>query len=156
MIDARRSAVYAAEALVVDMIDRGAEVDFHGMRLSVEPDRKFGQVADIQRYLAWVRGHPWGGAETPEPRVRQRRGAAKASWEAPATIAIPDAEWARRELVVLHEYAHHVVWHRSGGTDPGHGAAFCRELADLVRNAAGASAGLLLTDAFYRTGLLAT
>ena len=85
--------------------------------------------------------------------VRLRRGTAKAHWEAPGTIAVPDAAWARRELIVLHEYAHHVVWHRSGGLDDGHGPPFCRVMADLVRSAVGPSTGLLLTDAFYRAGL---
>jgi putative metallohydrolase (TIGR04338 family) len=152
MTDSRRSAVYAAEALVVGMIDRGADVDFHGSRMGVVPDRKFGQVGDVERYLAWVRGHDWGVPDVPAVRVRQRRGAAKATWEAPHVIAIPDAAWARRELVVLHEYAHHVVWHRSAGS--GHGPAFCTVLVDLVRNAVGPEAGLLLTDAFYQAGLL--
>jgi putative metallohydrolase (TIGR04338 family) len=152
MTDANRSAVYAAEALVVSMIDRGADVDFHGSLLSVLPDRKFGQVGDIERYLAWLRGHDWAALEVPAVRVRQRRGAAKAAWEAPDVMAIPDADWARRELVVLHEYAHHVVWHRTGGS--GHGPAFCTVFTDLVRNAVGPEAGLLLTDAFYQAGLL--
>ncbi len=151
MTDSRRSAVYAAESLVMDMIDRGADVDFHGSRISVAPDRKFGQVADVERYLTWLRSHEWGAATVPQPRVRQRRGAAKATWEAPDVIAIPDAAWARRELVVLHEYAHHVVWHEGGGTR--HGAAFCKTLAHLVRNAVGPAAGLLLTDAFFTAGL---
>lgn len=152
MTDRNRSAVYAAEALVVGMIDRGADVDFHGSRLPVVPDRKFGRVGDIERYLAWLRGHDWGAPQVPTIRVRQRRGAAKATWEAPDVMAIPDAAWARRELVVLHEYAHHVVWHRTGGS--GHGADFCRVFTDLVRNAVGPEAGLLLTDAFYQAGLL--
>ncbi len=153
MIDANRSAVYAAESLVADMIDRGADVAFHGTRLALQPDRKFGQVADIERYLAWVRSHPWGCPDVPRPVIRQRRGAAKAVWEAPVTIAVPDAAWARREMVVLHEYAHHVTWHRSGRTDPRHGPAFCRNYADLVRMAVDPATGLLLTDAFHQAGL---
>jgi len=152
-MDARRSAVYAAEHAVVGMIDRGADVLFHGARLSVQPDRKFGRVSDVERYLQWVRGNPWGHPDVPSPVVRVRRGEARATWEAPATIAVPDAAWARRELVVLHEYAHHAVWHGSGGSDATHGAPFCRVFADLVRNAVGPGAGLLLTDAFYRSGL---
>lgn len=151
MTDRRRSAVYAAEAMVVAMIDRGDDVDFHGARVSIGPDRKFGQVADIERYLTWVRSHEWGAPEVPDVRVRQRRGATKAVWEAPDCIAIPDAAWARREMVVLHEYAHHVVWHRAGGSE--HGAKFCLAFADLVRNAVSPEAGLLITDAFHQAGL---
>jgi len=151
--DSRRSAVYAAESVVLDMIDRGVDVAFHGSSLTVEPDRKFGQVTDIDAYLRWLRRNSWGYPEVPAPHVRLRRGAAKASWEAPATIAVPDAAWARRELIVLHEYAHHVTWHQSGGADNSHGPAFCRTLADLIRNAVGAGTGLLVTDSFYRAGL---
>ncbi len=153
MTDARRSAVYAAESVVVDMVDRSADVAFHGTMLTPEPDRKFGQVADIERYLQWVRGHPWGASDVPLPAVRTRRGDAKATWQAPGTIAVPDAAWARRELVVLHEYAHHIVWHRSGAVDTNHGPQFCRMFAELVRAAVGPATGLLLTDAFYRSGL---
>ncbi len=145
--------MYAAESLVVDMVDRGADVTFHGSAVSPEADRKFGQVRDITRYLDWLRGHDWAYPELPAPVVRVRRGAAKATWEAPGVIAVPDAAWARRELIVLHEFAHHVVWHRSGRTDNTHGPAFCRVFADLVRNAVGPSTGLLLTDAFHRAGL---
>jgi putative metallohydrolase (TIGR04338 family) len=152
--DRNRSAVYAAEDMVRDMVDRGADVRFHGGLLRPEPDRKFGQVADVTRYLGWLRAQPWAGScEVPEPAVRVRKGAAKATWEPPGIIAIPDATWARREFVVLHEYAHHLVWHNGSG-DTGHGPAFCRTLADLVRHAVGPDTGLLLTDAFYRAGLM--
>jgi len=154
VIDTDRSAVYDAEALVAGMVDRGAEVRFHGTRLIPEPDRRFGQVADIDRYLRWVRAHSWGYPETPAPVVRERRGTAKAAWESPGTIAVPDAAWARRELVVLHEYAHHAVWHTAAPGDTRHSAQFCRVLADLVRNAVGPSTGLLLTDAFFGAGLM--
>ena len=152
--DAARSRVYDVEQQVTDMIDRGADVLFHGERLSLAPDRKFGQVADVQRYLDWLRKHEWAGPQTPRPLVRVRRGAAKAHWTAPATIALPDAAWARRELVVLHEYAHHLVWHESAGADSGHGPPFCRTFAELVRQAVGPQAGLVLIDAFATAGLL--
>lgn len=151
-MDRNRSAVYAAEAAVIAMVDRGADVAFHGSRLTPEPDRKFGRVADVEPYLDWLRQHEWGFPDAPRPTARQRRGAAKATWEAPGTIAVPDAAWARRELVVLHEYTHHVCWHLAGNTN--HDAAFCRTFTSLVREAVGPSTGLLLTDSFYRAGLL--
>lgn len=154
MGDDQRSAVYAAESAVRDMVDRGADVEFHGTRLSVAPDRRFGQVADVPRYLRWVRAHDWGYPDVPMPAVRLRRGDAKAEWEAPGVIALPDAAWARRELVVLHEYTHHVLWHTVGSDALGHGPVFCRNFADLVRNAVDPSVGLLLTDAFHTSGLL--
>lgn len=151
MSDRRRGAVYTAESLVTDMVDRGAAVVFHGSVLVPDPDRRFGQVADVGRYLTWLRTQPWGADDVPAPRVRIRKGAAKATWQEPGIIALPDAAWARRELVVLHEYAHHVVWHRGAGSS--HGPAFCRTFAELVRQAVGPATGLLLTDAFYAAGL---
>lgn len=153
MTDRQRSSVYAAESLVTDMVDRGADVAFHGSLLTPEPDRKFGQVSDVGRYLQWLRAQPWGAGEVPAPRVRVRRGAAKATWEAPGVIALPDAAWARRELVVLHEYTHHVVWYRSAQGDNSHGPGFCRVFTEFVRQAVGPSTALLLTDAFYVAGL---
>lgn len=152
MTDRQRAAVYGAEDLVRSLVDRGADVRFHGTVLTPEPDRRFGQVADIARYLDWVRAQPWSDPTCPPASVRLRKGAAKATWQVPGVIAIPDAAWARRELVVLHEYAHHVVWHTFGGD--GHGPEFCRTFVDLVRNAIGPGTGLLLTDAFYRAGLM--
>lgn len=154
MVDSQRSAVYAAESSVRDMVDRGADVDFHGTVLAIEPDRRFGQVTDVPRYLDWVRAHDWGYPDVPAPTVRLRRGAAKAAWEAPGVIALPDAAWARRELVVLHEYTHHALWHTLGPAELGHGPTFCRHFAELVRQAVGPSVGLLLTDAFHTAGLL--
>ncbi len=151
MTDRRRGIVYDTETLVIDMVDRGAPVDFHGTRLTPDLDRRFGRVSDVRRYLEWLRSHEWAHPDLPEVAVRVRRGAAKATWDAPGTIALPDAAWARRELIVLHEYAHHVAWHRWRRND--HGAPFCREQADLVRRAVGPSTGLLLTDAYHRAGL---
>lgn len=153
MIDRRRAAVYAAESMVTDMVDRAAEVVFHGSVLTPELDRKFGQVADVERYLLRLRDQPWGAADVPVPVVRVRRGAAKATWEEPGVIALPDAVWARREMVVLHEYTHHVVWYRSQRRDTSHGPDFCRTFAEFVRRAVGPATGLLLTDAFFSAGL---
>jgi putative metallohydrolase (TIGR04338 family) len=152
--DSARRRVYDAEQVVWDMVDRGADVLFHDERLMLAPDRKFGQVADVERYLDWLRKHAWAAPQTPRPRVRLRRGAARATYTGPGTIALPDAGWARRELVVLHEYAHHMVWHESAGAESGHGPRFCRTLAELVRQAVGPGAGLLLIDAFHTEGLL--
>jgi putative metallohydrolase (TIGR04338 family) len=67
--------------------------------------------------------------------VRARRGVTAAHYErrdAVATIAVPDrtSSWALRELVVLHEIAHHLC-----DAEPPHGprfvATFC-ELAGVV------------------------
>jgi putative metallohydrolase (TIGR04338 family) len=67
--------------------------------------------------------------------VRARRGVTAAHYEYDgnvATVAVPEREttWALRELVVLHEIAHHI-----SRAEPAHGpefvATFC-ELTDAV------------------------
>lgn len=133
------------------MVDRAAPVALpNGEFVVVEPDRKFGRVVDVERYLValWaslaLSGRP--------PSVRLRRGTTKAHWEAATdVIAMPDAPWALREVVVLHEVAHALVWRRDQIT--GHGPVFCREYAHLVGRV-NPSIGLILTDAFHSSELL--
>jgi putative metallohydrolase (TIGR04338 family) len=66
------------------------------------------------------------------------------------TIAVPThrvgGRWAMRELVVLHELAHHL----SGGAD--HGAEFVTVLLCLVAELVGAEAGFLLRSALLDAG----
>ena len=128
-------------------------VVFHGSTLPpVEQDRKFADVQSVQRYVNLIHSMNWGYGDddgVPKVVVRNRRGAAKAHWEYPQTIAIPfssQGKWACREMVVLHEYAHHVAYHLHG--EQGHGEWFRKIHADLVRNAVGNVAGLLLLAAY--------
>lgn len=78
-------------------------------------------------------------------RVRQRRGAKYAHYDpAPPTIAIPldHTGWALRELVVLHELAHHLDDDRRHHA--GHGPEFCSRYLELVDSLIGVEAGFLL------------
>jgi putative metallohydrolase (TIGR04338 family) len=135
--DAQRAKVYAAEEFVRTLFDRAAErgnrvVEFFGTQLTLPPEGRFGSVAAVQRYVDDVLAHVGGGRPL---TVRARRGTTAAHYERvgdDATIAVPDgrATWALRELVVLHEIAHHL-----SDAEPPHGpefvATFC-ELADAV------------------------
>lgn len=151
--DIHRSAVYAAEDLVTALLDRGGTVDFHGSHLNVPMQKRFGDLASVRRYLDAVRDCSWGAGDTPPPVIRHRKGLTKAHWSAPDSIAIPaDAEWAMTEMVVLHEYAHHVTWHRSG--DSGHDRAFCMTMRELVAGALGESAALVLLASYHESGAL--
>jgi putative metallohydrolase (TIGR04338 family) len=102
--------------------------------------------------LGWVRAE-WARAAVPV-RVRSRNGQARAHYErANATIAIPPYEgnraWAMRELVVLHELAHHLE------PDPAsavHGPAFVHRYARLVTEVIGPEAGLLLRSTMHSEG----
>jgi putative metallohydrolase (TIGR04338 family) len=142
--DAQRSKVYAAEDFVRTLFDRAHEhgnraVDFFGTQLTLPPEGRFGSVEAVQRYVDDVlaldavrRRWPAAGKLT----VRARRGISAAHYEygddADAVIAVPDRHttWALRELVVLHEIAHHLC-----RAEPAHGpefvAAFC-ELTEAV------------------------
>ena len=141
--DTQRAKVYAAEEFVRTLFDRAVGhgnrvVDFFGTQLTLPPEGRFASAPSVQRYvddvlaLAAVRARwPTVAALT----VRTRRGATAAHYERSdegATIAVPDrrSTWALRELVVLHEIAHHL-----SHAEPPHGpefvATFC-ELAEVV------------------------
>jgi putative metallohydrolase (TIGR04338 family) len=135
--DTQRAKVYAAEEFVRTLFDRAAEhgnrvVDFFGTQLTLPPEGRFATAAAVQRYVDDVLAHV--GTDRPLT-VRARRGATAAHYERGddgATIAVPDrrTSWALRELVVLHEIAHHL-----SDAEPPHGpefvVTFC-ELADAV------------------------
>jgi putative metallohydrolase (TIGR04338 family) len=135
--DTQRAKVYAAEEFVRTLFDRAAEhgnnvVEFFGTQLTLPPEGRFATVTTVQRYVDEVLAHV--GADRPLT-VRARRGVTAAHYERSddgATIAVPDhrSTWALRELVVLHEIAHHL-----SEAEPPHGpefvAAFC-ELAEAV------------------------
>jgi len=141
--DSQRSKVYAAEEFVRRLFDRAAEhgsrsVDFFGTPLTLPSEGRFASVESVERYVESVLNHPavqgrWPGL--PPLTVRARRGVTAAHYEhadGHAVIAVPAQHdrWALRELVVLHEIAHHAC-----DTSPPHGpkfvATFC-ELAGLV------------------------
>lgn len=159
--DPQRSRVYEAEQVLARLVDRRLDfpvADAFGSRVAVPDDRKFGDVAAVQRYaeavlrLDWVAGR-WPRAQRPLA-VRARAGAARAHYEFDtATMAVPPhsvgGRWAMRELVILHELAHHLVGPDDGG-EGAHGAAFTGCLLELVAELVGAEAGFLL-----RAGLLA-
>lgn len=147
----RPTAVYGAEDQVATVLNRGGVVDFHGSTLDVPAQRRFGDLPAVRRYLLAVRAHPDGGADTPLPTVRRRRGPTKAHWSAPGEIALPESHrWAMTELVLLHEYTHHLQWHRAGAT--AHDRQFCVIMCDLVGSALSPNAALLLRAAYIEAG----
>ncbi|HEU4674995.1 MAG TPA: TIGR04338 family metallohydrolase [Motilibacteraceae bacterium] len=164
--DAHRAAVYAAEDQVARTVERanrtsGGHVDFFGSSLTLPPERRFADVASVQRYvdavlgLAWVSGR-WPGL--PACRVRERSGQTRATYEPgsgqPPCIAVPLAtRWAGRELVVLHEIAHHLVAHSAVGDEPSHGPTFTGTFLALVEVVVGAEVALLLRAALHGAGV---
>jgi putative metallohydrolase (TIGR04338 family) len=161
--DAQRTRVYAAETVVRRTLDRavdtGGTVHLHGSSLTLPPERRFASIESVQRYvdavlaLNWVRA-AWPGRAAAAVEVRARRGQAMAHYErASATIAIPPPQgtsgWALRELVVLHEVAHHLA--EDADEEP-HGPAFLDRLLRLVDGVLGPEVELLLRSTLADAG----
>ena len=131
--DTQRSRVYAAEQFVRHLFDHAAQhssrvIDFFGESITLPPEARFASVESVQRYVDDVLAMPAVAAIRPFPgplAVRSRRAATAAHYEnggGVGVIAVPDqvgAEWAMRELVVLHEIAHHLC-----AAAPAHGSEF--------------------------------
>lgn len=166
-VDRHRSAVYAAEDQLGQLLARGGAVDFYGSSLTLPVERRFADIASVQRYvdsvlaLAPVRDR-W--PVIPPVRVRERSGLSRAHYEpatpgrgASAAIAIPlagpvEARWAGRETVVLHEVAHHLVA-QDAPPEPWHGPTFCGALLTLLGIVIGPEAALALRAAFDGAGV---
>lgn len=159
--DAQRSKVYAAEAFVRTVFDRAAErgnrvVEFFGTDVTLPPEGRFGSVGSVQRYVDDVLAMPavrdrWPDAGAVD--VRARRGVSAAHYELTednATIAVPEVRtrWALRELVVLHELAHHLAF-----TDPPHGPEFTAALCELASTVMGAEVGYVLRVVYANEGV---
>ncbi len=152
--DTQRARVYAAEQFVRTMFDRAAQhssraIDFFGTSLTLPPEAKFGSVESVQRYVddvvARVGARPLA--------VRRRRGVTAAHYElidGKAVIAVPERDsWALRELVVLHELAHHL-----SDADPPHGPAFVAAYCELCTEIMGPEVGLVLRMVYAKEGVL--
>lgn len=161
--DSQRALVYAAEEFVRTLFDRAAEhssraIDFFGAQLTLPPEARFGSIESVQRYVDDVLTLPAVTTRWPRPeplRVRSRRAATAAHYErrdGAATIAVPDrstADWAMRELVLLHEIAHHLDDSVGPAHGPGFVATFC-ELATLVM---GPEVGHVLRVVYAKEGV---
>ena len=151
--DSQRAKVYAAEAFVRTLFDRAGQhgartIDFFGASLTLPPEARFGSVAAVARYVDEVLALPSVAQRWPRAgtlAVRSRRGATAAHYEnadGAGMIALPDrrpADWALRELVVLHEVAHHLQ-----PPGPAHGPGFVATLSELAELVMGPEVGHVL------------
>lgn len=150
-------AVYAAEQQLRTVLDIAEETDnraydFYGSMLTLPIERKFASIESIETYcntvlnLEQVRSrYPNAGPIT----VRQRRGERAAHYEygkREMAINTTQTRWALREIVVLHELAHHLTPYND------HGAKFREAHAFLVTECVGAEIGIMLY-AFYDLNL---
>jgi putative metallohydrolase (TIGR04338 family) len=159
--DAQRAKVYAAEQFVRTLFDRAHEhgtgtIEFFGASLTLPPEARFASVDSVQRYVDDVLGLPsvrrrWPAAEA--LTVRARRGTTAAHYEYDgdlATVAVPDRHttWALRELVVLHEIAHHLC-----RAEPPHGPGFVAAFCELAEAVMGAEVGHVLRVVYAKEGV---
>ncbi|MGW0180216.1 TIGR04338 family metallohydrolase [Nocardia sp. NPDC003345] len=167
--DTQRARVYDAEQLVRTIFDRAAQfgnytVEVHGSGLTLPVERKFASAESVQRYcdrvlaLDWV-GRKWDRARTPI-RVRARAGTFAAHYETEsAVLAVPvhagrpgdGTSWALRELVVLHELAHHLE--PAPDAVAPHGPEFCARYVALAEGVIGPEAALLLRITLHDCGV---
>lgn len=155
--DSQRAALYGAEQLVRRIFDRALEfpiIEVAGSHLTLPVERKFGSVVGVQAYVDAVLALEWVRAAWPtagKVRVRERAGESKAHYS-DGVIAVPThqigSSWALRELVVLHELAHHL-----SPSVPFHNAAFAGTYIRLVAELIGAEAGLLLRITFHENSV---
>jgi putative metallohydrolase (TIGR04338 family) len=153
--DSQRAKVYAAEEFVRTLFDRAAEhgnrvVDFFGAQLTLPPEARFATVAAVQRYVDDVLAHVGGDRPL---TVRARRGVSAAHYERTddgATVAVPEqrTSWALRELVVLHEVAHHL-----SDAEPPHGPEFVATFCDLADAVMGPEVAHVLRVVYAKEGV---
>lgn len=131
MRDLQRERVYQAEFRLREILDRQYDfptIEIAGSTLVVPLEQKFADLLSMQCYVS---------ALAPGVRVRERKGQARAHYH-DGEIAIPTIRrWAMREVVLLHEIAHH----RTRGD--AHGPRFVGEFIELLSDLIGPEAGLL-------------
>ena len=152
-------------------------VDFFGTALTLPPEARFSSAETVQRYVDDVLAHPGVRERWPviSPlRVRPRRGRTAAHYEysecsadadelgppdelgaarAAATIAVPEhgRPWALRELVVLHEIAHHLV-HQASDAVAAHGHEFVVTFCELTEAVMGPEVAHVLRVVYAKEG----
>jgi putative metallohydrolase (TIGR04338 family) len=159
--DSQRAKVYAAEEFVRTLFDRAAEhgnrsVEFFGTSLTLPPEGRFGSVDGVQRYVDDV--FALGSVRVRWPNVaplmvRPRRGVMAAHYERGddgAVIAVPERQttWALRELVVLHEIAHHLC-----DAVPPHGPEFVATFCELAEAVMGPEVAHVLRVVYAKEGV---
>ncbi|GAB05965.1 TIGR04338 family metallohydrolase [Gordonia amarae] len=162
--DSRRAQVYEAERLVHGIFDRASSsrlVQLAGTTITLPPEARFASVDSVRDHVGRVLGMDsvaeyFGGAGVPVDVVA-RGGHRSAEYRRRSggghEIAIPDSRegrWALRELVVLHELAHHLD--DSGG--PAHGPGFVHTLITLVGLVLGPEAEFVYRVVFTDSGVL--
>ena len=151
--DDQRAVVYGAEASLRTFLDYGGQVNLNGVRLQLEAEERFKTLDEVRAYVTRVVSRSdviemFGHRGIPS--VRERKGDKFAHYS-PSRMEIAvntgGTAWALRELVILHELAHHF--------SPGahHGPAFTVAFTELVGMVIGPQAGLAARIIFDKEGV---
>jgi putative metallohydrolase (TIGR04338 family) len=156
--DSQRKKVYDAEFEIRDLLEKASQgyrrFEMYGSVFTVETDLKFGRLAHVQTYVNAVLAQPWVQERWPKMSsfpitVRHRKGDAAARYES-GTIALHEAKtgqsWSLRQIVVLHEIAHHLEFGER------HGPAFVAAFCELVTQEISHEVGYLLRVSMLENG----
>lgn len=165
MRDTQRQRVYDAEHQVrrqLELAAAGARtVTVAASTVVLPTEVRFGSLDAVQRYADAVLSTDVFRSRFPMAaaaplRVRRRQGATAAHYDAPGTIALHDPQrgtaWSLREIVVLHEIAHHAA-HHDLPPGPTHGPGYAGAFVRIVSDAMGPETGLLVTTAYAEHGV---
>lgn len=153
--DSQQSIVYAAETLLWGLFSRCLEfdnpvVEVERVTLTLPPEGKFADIESLQTYCDNVcrtmNVHP--------VRVRASRNDHGNAFYCGSEIVVPNGRnrWAMRELVVLHELAHHVTRIRSARA-AAHGPEFVANYIELLTRVMGEPAGLAARLVYATNGV---
>ncbi len=146
MRDNQQAKVYNAEYRLRNIMDRQHQaptIQIAGSTLTLPAELKFADLPSMQRYVDLV-------LPGQAVKVRARRGIAKAHYWG-SEIAIPmmgdekGRRWAMRQIVLLHECAHH-------GTPADHGPEFTTRFVDLLEQHMGPEVALIMTINLHENG----
>lgn len=143
------SRVYAAEQELRRMLGF-TSVHVHGREVKIPVERNFADIESIQRYVDKVLALNWVRAMYPMAaqslKVQKKPKGANVATCGGGVMNVPinsHNRWALREIVILHELAHHLT--------PGsnHGSAFRDCFAWLVEEIIAPEVGWLLRTLFW-------
>lgn len=153
--DMQRGKVYDVEQLFSVILDRQYEaplINIAGSTVTVPLERRFGDLPSIQRYvdhltLQQFPGFTWAQGQV--VLVTSRRGEKAAHYQT-GSIHVPDtgSRWALRQLVILHEFAHHLATVHAQ-----HGPLFVHALRTLLEHEMGPEAALIYTVLCQESGV---
>jgi len=162
MRDNDKTKVYEAEFATRDLSTYGGTVELHGNRMTLPIERKFASLDSIQTYVDAVLNLNWVRAAWPESggvRVVKRKGIAYATYRhATREMRINDTHdgmWALREIVVLHELSHHLMFATHGFNDKlqSHGVEFRAIFLAMVEELIGPEIAWILRMQYMERGL---